>query len=66
VRALTDVLAGLQEIRAGVSTPATYLRSLPGKTVFSVLDWRDPVPAGGDLAVALSRGIGRKVGRKEH
>ncbi len=66
MRALTDVPAGLQEIRAGISTPAKYLRSLPGKTVFSVLDWRDPVPAGGDLAVALSRGIGRKIGRKEH
>jgi predicted ATP-grasp superfamily ATP-dependent carboligase len=66
IRALTDLPAGLQEIRAGRSTPAKYLRSLPGRTVFSVLDWTDPLPAGGDLAVAFSRGIGRKLGRKEH
>jgi predicted ATP-grasp superfamily ATP-dependent carboligase len=55
VRLLTDVPAGLQEIRAGISSPGSYLRSLIGKNVFSVFDWRDPLPAIGDFAVALSR-----------
>jgi predicted ATP-grasp superfamily ATP-dependent carboligase len=57
VRMLTDLPAGLQEIRAGITTPRRYLRSLAGKTVFSVLDWRDPLPAAGDLLVALSRAV---------
>jgi len=57
VRMLTDVPAGLQEIRAGITTPPNYLRSLLGKTVFSVLDWRDPLPALGDSLVALSRAM---------
>jgi D-aspartate ligase len=55
VRLLTDIPAGLQEIRAGITTPRRYLRSLVGKTEFSVLDWRDPLPAIGDILVALSR-----------
>ena len=55
VRLLTDIPAGLQEIRSGITTPPRYLRSLIGKTVCSVLDWRDPLPALGDSLVALSR-----------
>jgi predicted ATP-grasp superfamily ATP-dependent carboligase len=57
VRLLTDIPAGLQEARAGLTTPAAYLRSLAGKKVFSVLDWRDPLPALGDFGSALSRAI---------
>ena len=55
VRLLTDIPAGWQEMRAGITTPLAYLRSLAGKTVFSVFDWRDPLPFFGDLLVALSR-----------
>jgi predicted ATP-grasp superfamily ATP-dependent carboligase len=55
VRMLTDLPAGLQEVRAGMTTPLAYARSLFGKTRFSVLDWRDPLPALGDLASALIR-----------
>ncbi len=55
VRLLTDIPAGLQEIRLGITTPLAYLRSLMGKLVFSVFDWRDPLPALGDFASALSR-----------
>ena len=55
VRFITDLPAGLQEMRAGITTPAAYLRSLVGKTVFSVFDWRDPLPALGDFASALGR-----------
>lgn len=54
VRLLTDIPAGLQEVRAGITTPWAYLRSLGGNTAFSVLDWRDPLPTFGDFAVALS------------
>ena len=55
VRLLTDLPAGLQEIRAGITTPYAYLKSLRGKTAFSVLDWRDPLPALGDFLLASSR-----------
>ena len=64
VRLLTDIPAGLQEIRAGITSPGAYLRSLMGKTICSVFDWRDPLPALGDFVVALFRSIGsfnRKV-----
>jgi predicted ATP-grasp superfamily ATP-dependent carboligase len=57
VRLLTDIPAGLQEIRAGITSPGAYARSLVGKTVFSVFDWRDPLPALGDFVVALVRAI---------
>lgn len=57
VRLLTDVPAGLQEVRADIITPMAYLRSLTGKTVFAVFDWSDPMPAVGDLASAFSRFI---------
>lgn len=55
VRLLTDIPAGLQEICKGIITPRRYLCSLAGKTVFSVLDWRDPLPTLGDLLVSFSR-----------
>jgi predicted ATP-grasp superfamily ATP-dependent carboligase len=63
VRLITDILAGIDEMRAGMTSPLAYLRSLPGKTVFSVFDWRDPLPALGDIATVFSRslkGFGRK------
>jgi predicted ATP-grasp superfamily ATP-dependent carboligase len=72
-RALTDVPAGLQEIRAGVTTPAAYLRSwLGSRPVPSVFDLADPAPALGDLVVAavrvLSRGCRRsgKAPERDH
>ncbi len=55
IRLLTDIPAGLQEARAGITTPGAYLRSLGGKAVFSVFDWRDPLPTLGDIAVVLYR-----------
>ncbi len=54
VSMLTDVPAGIQEIRAGMTTPVAYIRSLVGKTVYSVFDWRDPVPVVGALASAFA------------
>jgi D-aspartate ligase len=57
VRMLTDVPAGLQEVRAGITKPLAYILSLKGKTIFSVFDWRDPLPALGDLSSALYRSI---------
>lgn len=59
VRLLTDIPAGIQEIRAGITTGRTYLRSLTGtrNIVFSVLDWRDPLPVFGDFVTALSRSM---------
>lgn len=45
MRILTDILAGIQEMRAGITTPTAYWKSLKGKTIFSVFDWRDPFPA---------------------
>lgn len=63
VRLLTDIPAGIQEVRAGITTPRDYVRSFAGNTVFSVFDVRDPLPALGDFVVALSRlisGLGRK------
>jgi len=55
IRVLTDIPAALQEMRAGITSPRAYLRSLPGKTTFSVLDWRDPLPVFGDFASAVVR-----------
>lgn len=57
VRLITDLPAGLQEIRAGITTPGAYLRSLRGGTVFSVFDWRDPLPAFGDFTSAFRRSL---------
>jgi predicted ATP-grasp superfamily ATP-dependent carboligase len=55
VRMITDIQAGTQEIRAGMATPLSYLRSFRGKTVYSVVDWRDPIPAVGDLISTFIR-----------
>ena len=63
VRLITDIPAGIDEMRAGITRPLGYLRSLLGKTVFSVFDWRDPLPALGDFASVFSRSI-RGFGRK--
>jgi len=57
VRLLTDIPAGIQEIHAGITTVRAYLRSLAGNIVFSVFDWRDPLPTFGDFFTALSRSI---------
>jgi D-aspartate ligase len=64
VRVLTDLPAGVQEIRAGITTPSAYLKSLRGKTTFSVFDWRDPVPVLGDFLIASSRKISGAVKRR--
>ncbi|MGO8948449.1 MAG: ATP-grasp domain-containing protein [Ktedonobacterales bacterium] len=55
IRVATDVPAGIQELRAGITTPWKYLFSLLGHNTYSVLDLRDPLPAFGDLAVLVSR-----------
>ncbi len=60
-RMLTDIPAGMQEVRAGITTPLAYLRSLRGKTAFSVLDWHDPLPIFGDIWVAVSRVLRAKI-----
>ncbi|HLQ16697.1 MAG TPA: ATP-grasp domain-containing protein [Candidatus Eisenbacteria bacterium] len=58
IRLLTDVPAGLQGISAGRFSPGAYLRSLlGGKRVGSVFDMSDPIPAAGDLAVAVVRTV---------
>jgi D-aspartate ligase len=68
VRLLTDIPAGWQEMRAGMTTPGAYLRSLMGRTTFSVFDLRDPLPAPGDLLIALSRVMHRSkdIQRSKH
>jgi predicted ATP-grasp superfamily ATP-dependent carboligase len=62
-RFLTDVPAIMQAIRSGMSTPAACVRSLRGPTVSSVFDRQDPIPAIGDLAVALARLMQPRRGR---
>lgn len=57
VRFLTDLPAGFQEMRAGITTFSAYMRSHRGKTVFSVFAWSDPLPACGDLVSAFVRAI---------
>lgn len=59
-RMITDIPAGIQEIRHGWSTPSAYLRSLFQPAVGSVFDWRDPLPALGDAAVVLARAFRRR------
>jgi D-aspartate ligase len=61
VRFLTDIPAGLHEIKAGVTTPGAYLRSLLGRTVYSVLDWNDPIPLFGDFGSAVVRSITARI-----
>ena len=65
IRLLTDIPAGLQEIRVGITTPTAYVHSLLGKTTFSVFAWHDPLPALGDLGVALSR-LAKMLPQKLH
>ena len=65
LRAITDIPAGLQEMRADLTTPRAYLRTLvAGKTTFSVFDWRDPIPAVMDAGSVAVRALGLK--RKAH
>ncbi len=61
VRMLTDIPAGVQEIRAGSTNPVVYLKSFLGKTTFSVFDWRDPLPVFGDAWVAVSHVLRSKM-----
>jgi D-aspartate ligase len=63
VRMLTDIPAGIAEVRARITTPMQYFLSFSGKTVFSVLDWRDPLPVAGDLASACARYLRGKYQR---
>ena len=65
VRFLTDIPAGLHEIRTAITTPGAYLRSLLGKTVFSVFDWQDPMPVFGDFASAVVRSIPGMIMRRK-
>jgi len=65
VRFITDLPAGLQEIRAGITRPGAYLRSHLGKAVFSVFAWYDPLPALGDLASAFVRALPRRKTHKQ-
>ena len=65
IRTATDSLAGIQEMRAGVTTPWSYARSLLGRNTYSVLNWRDPLPAFGDLAVLVARFAQKKPRVKE-
>lgn len=57
IRAITDIPAGIQEIRFGDLSLDCYLRSLLKKITFSVWDWRDPLPAFGDMATVLQRAL---------
>ncbi|HZV49980.1 MAG TPA: ATP-grasp domain-containing protein [Candidatus Dormibacteraeota bacterium] len=57
-RLLTDLPAALVEMRSGTLSPLAYARSFLGPTSRSVLDLRDPLPALGDVAVALGRLVG--------
>jgi predicted ATP-grasp superfamily ATP-dependent carboligase len=65
IRLLTDIPAGLQGIRRGLFSFGDYLRSLfGGELVGSVCDLNDPLPAAGDLAVAVLRVIRARVKRR--
>lgn len=55
IRTVTDLSAGIQEMRAGINTPWNYARSLLGRNTYSVVDWRDPIPTFGDLATLVAR-----------
>lgn len=65
VRMLTDLPAGWQEMRAGITTPGAYVRSLLGQTVFSVFAWSDPLPAVGDFASAVLRSLKKRSGKQQ-
>ncbi|HLH71261.1 MAG TPA: ATP-grasp domain-containing protein [Candidatus Dormibacteraeota bacterium] len=57
-RLLTDLPAAFVEVRRGGLSPLAYARSFLGPTSRSVLDLRDPLPAVGDVAVAIGRLVG--------
>jgi predicted ATP-grasp superfamily ATP-dependent carboligase len=63
VRMLTDMPAGVQEVRAGITSLPAYLQSLRGKTAFSVHNWHDPLPTFGDVWIAVSRVMRGKLKR---
>jgi D-aspartate ligase len=63
VRIPTDVPAALQARRAGQMRLGTWLRSLRRPLSFSVWDWRDPVPALGDVAIIALRLAARAAAR---
>jgi predicted ATP-grasp superfamily ATP-dependent carboligase len=63
VRIITDIPAGLQEIRTGRTTPVAYIRSLFGKNDYSVLDWRDPLPVFWDFLSVVLRATKRSEKR---
>ena len=63
-RLVTDIPAALQELRNGTLGVRDYLASLRGRSVPAVLDVRDPLPAVGDLVVALLRSL--KPGSRGH
>jgi predicted ATP-grasp superfamily ATP-dependent carboligase len=54
-RVLTDIPAGVVSIRSRRISVRSYMRSLRGKTTYSVLDLRDLLPALVDLPVAVLR-----------
>ncbi len=64
-RAVTDLPSGFQEIRAGVTSPRNYVRSLSGRSpVPSVFDASDPLPALADNFVVAGRllaGLARRT-----
>lgn len=67
LRAVTDIPAGIQETRAGLTTPLAYLRTLiAGKTTFSVFDWSDPLPVLMDASSVAVRALPllRKTARR--
>jgi predicted ATP-grasp superfamily ATP-dependent carboligase len=65
IRLVIDLPAGLQEIRAGITTLGAYIRSLRGRRVNSVLDWRDPLPAIRDVGSVLVRSITGPIERRK-
>ncbi len=60
VRLITDIPAGIQEMRVGITRPPGYIHSLVGKTVYSVFDWHDPLPTFGDCATVIARSLARR------
>jgi D-aspartate ligase len=63
-RAITDIPAGFQEIRAGRTSLRAYLGSLGGgHAVPSVFDPADPLPAVGDSLVVVGRALTDLVAR---
>lgn len=59
IRMPTDLPALVGGRRAHLTTTRSWLRTLRRPLSFSVWDWRDPIPALGDLAIIASRGLSR-------